>query len=258
MNALSKFVAGTGRVEPTADGWHLHLRPATTYSDAQLDDTRGRPRRDLPHRPPTRLTLEARASSPSPGGTLGFGFWNDPFPAWGGEGGSARLLPASPRALWFFHSSSPSELPFSPNGPATGWTAASYSGPRLPAVLIAALGAAGFAGMAVPRLRAPMLRQYWRWFEGSQSPTLKGLDSWHAYEIDWREDAARFTMDGRVVLETDRVPAGPLGLVIWIDNQWAAISTGAGIRFGVLSSLPESWMEIRSLRIDGRTAVVGR
>jgi hypothetical protein len=249
---LTRYLAGKGRVEPTTDGWRLRLESAAGYSDAQLDDTSGRSRRELRHRPPIRLTLEARASSPSPAGTLGFGFWNDPFPSWAGEAGARRLLPGSPRALWFFHRSSPSEIPFSLGGPGAGWTAAAYHGPAVPGLVIAAMGAGALAGMSIPRLRAPLLRRYWRWFAGRQSLPLRGLDSWHAYEIDWREDSARFLVDDRLVLEAQLPGNVPLGLVIWIDNQWAALSETAGLRFGVLPSLHDSWLEVRSLRLDGQ------
>jgi hypothetical protein len=198
------------------------------------------------------LTLEARASSASPPGTLGFGFWNDPFPAWAGEAGAGRRLPASPQALWFFHASAPSELPFSPGGPASGWTAAVLRGPSVSGLVIAAIGAAGFAGMAIPGLRRPLLRQYWRWFSGHQSARVAGLEDWRAYEIDWREDAVRFRVDDRPVLESRLSHPGPLGLVIWIDNQWAALSATAGLRFGVLPSSPGARLEIRSPRLNDR------
>ena len=249
---LTRFLTGNGRIDPTTDGWRLHLGPATGYSDAQLDDTQGRWRRGLLHRPPVRLTLEARASSAEPGGTLGFGFWNDPFPAWGVQAGAKRLLPASPQALWFFYASPPSDIPFSADGPGSGWTAARFQGPALPGSVIAAMGAAGLAGMSIVRWRIPLLKMYRRWFAGSQSPLLGGLDSWHAYRIDWKKGSAYFSVDDRVVLETNTAPAGPLGLVIWIDNQWAALSASAGLRFGLLPSSEEAWLDVRSLQLNGR------
>jgi hypothetical protein len=254
---LRRYLAGDGRLEPTTDGWRLEVNPATGYNDAQLDDTRGRARGDFLHRPPVRLTVEARASSASPPGTLGFGFWNDPFPSWAGEAGAGRRLPASPQALWFFHAAPPSELPFSPGGPASGWTAAVLRGPPVPGPVIAAIGAAGLAGIAIPRLRRPLLRQYWRWFSGEQSARLTGLDAWRAYEIDWRDDAVQFRVDGLPVLDSSLSPPGPLGLVIWIDNQWATLSATAGLRFGVLPSSSGAWLELRSPRLNDRPLQLG-
>jgi hypothetical protein len=228
----------------------MALGPARAYSDGQLDDTRGRPRQALLHRPPLRLTLEARASA-TPGGTLGFGFWNDPFPSWAGEAGAGRHLPASPRAIWFFHAAPPCELPFARRGPATGWTGSTLRGPALPGVLVAGLGAAAVAGMALPPLRTHLLAVYWRWFAGAQSDTIEGLDRWRTYQIDWKEDVATFEVDGRTILASRCPPASPLGLVMWIDNQWATFSRRRGIRFGVSPSFEESFLEVRRVRLNG-------
>jgi hypothetical protein len=155
----------------------------------------------------------------------------------------------SPRTLWFFHASPPSDLPFSPGGPGSGWTASTLVGPRLPGLAITPLGVAAAGGMMVRALRPLVMRAYWRWMRGVQSPPLGGLDEWHRYEIDWEVRQARLSVDGRVVLEGPS-PPGPLGLVIWIDNQWAAFSRTAGLRFGVLPSLPPAWLEIRGCHLN--------
>jgi hypothetical protein len=248
---LRPFLAGSGIVEGTPDGVRLRLAPTSTYADAQLDDGRGRPRSRLLHAPPTRLTLEARASSASPAGTLGFGFWNDPFPTWAGEAGARRALPASPRAVWFFHASPPSQLPFAPDGPQAGWTAAAYRGPAVAPILLAPVALAGAAGMLAPPLRSPLMRLYWRIFTGRQSGPLGGLDSWHAYRIDWLEEGVRFFVDDRPALEAAVRVRGPLGLVLWIDNQWAALSAETGLRGGVLRTDSDEWLELRELRLNG-------
>ena len=58
--------------------------PAGRYTNAQLDDYHDQGGRLPRRRPftraaPMRLSLRARASRPDPLGTLGFGFWNEPF-----------------------------------------------------------------------------------------------------------------------------------------------------------------------------------
>jgi hypothetical protein len=249
---LGPFLAGSARMDAIAGGVRLSIRPQAGYSDAQLDDTHARSRREFLHRPPMTLSLEARASAPSPGGTLGFGFWNDPFPSWAGEAGARRWLPASPRALWFFHASVPSDLPFSPAGPGSGWTAAVYRGPALPDALVTPIALAGGAGMLLPPLRRSLMRAYWRLFEGRQSAPLTGLDTWHAYRIDWQDDRVNFTVDETPVLVADMRITGPLGLVVWIDNQWAALSTRGGLQAGLLTSRDDQWMEIRAARLNGQ------
>ena len=248
---LGIFIAGSGRVEATANGWRLLVSPSSGYSDAQLDDTQGVARHALPHRPPLKLSLEARASVSTPPGTLGFGFWNDPFPALVGEAGARRLLPAMPQALWFFYGSPPSELPFAAGGAGSGWRAASLRSPAWPGAVVAALGAAAFAAMLVRPLRRTLIDLGWRAAEGAQSAPIAGLDSWRLYEIDWSEERARFAVDDRTVLEASDPPTEALGLVIWIDNQWAAFSVGLGLRFGILPHAPEASLEIRSLRLNG-------
>ncbi len=255
---LSRFIVGAGKVEATARGWALQISPSSSYNDAQLDDTQGRPRRHLLHRPPLQLSLEARASSTSPPGTLGFGFWNDPFPSVGGQAGARRLLPALPRALWFFHASPPSDLPFSAVGEGSGWRAASLRSPAWPGPVVAMLGAALVAGMSLRPLRRAWIRQAWRIVAGAQSAPIAGLGAWQRYEIDWSRDQARFMVDGRVVLVAQNPPDGPLGLVLWIDNQWAAFSATAGLRFGIVPHAPEASFEIRDVRLDGNPIEVAR
>ena len=250
-SVLGKFTAGSGRVEATPNGWRLLVSASSGYSDAQLDDTQGRARRALPHRPPLKLLVEARASASSPPGTLGFGFWNDPFPAFAGETGARRLLPAMPQALWYFYSSPPSELPFAAGGAGTGWRAASLRSPVWPGAAVAALGAAAFAAMLFRPLRRTLIPLGWRAVEGAQSAPIAGLDSWRRYEIDWSVERARFSVDDRTVLEAVDPPTEALGLVIWIDNQWAALSVGAGLRFGIVPHAPGASLEIRQLSLNG-------
>ena len=255
---LGEYTAGNGRVEATADGWRLVISPAPGYSDAQLDDTRGRPRRGLLYRPPLHLSLEARASASAPTGTLGFGFWNDPFPSLAGEAGARRLLPAMPQAIWFFYASPPSDLPFARGEGGTGWRAASLRSPALPGVIVAMLGAAGFAGMGLQRLRPTLISLAWRAVEGTQSGPIAGLDTWRRYEIEWSEVRARFAVDGDTVAEASRPPHGPLGLVLWIDNQWATFSAEKGLRFGIVPQAPAASLEIRRFRLSGTPGEVAK
>jgi len=43
-------------------------------------------------------------------------------------------------------------------------------------------------------------------------------------------------------------PRPPLGLVIWIDNQYAAFTPDGKIGFGVLAN-DEAWLEIKELEL---------
>jgi hypothetical protein len=51
------------------------------------------------------------------------------------------------------------------------------------------------------------------------------------------------------VLETPISPRGPLGIVIWIDNQHAAYTDEGRVSLGVESNPEPAWMEARDLQI---------
>ncbi len=67
---------------------------------------------------------------------------------------------------------------------------------------------------------------------------------WHEYCLSWRQAAVDFQVDGQTVLQTEVVPVGPLGLVIWIDNQYAAFPADGRLRYGMLASEAEAWIEV--------------
>ena len=145
-----RCVAGGGEVEARDAGWRLRL-PSTTsklYSNAQLDDYQGRPRRAFPWRPPVTLTIRARFSHDAGElrGTAGFGFWNSPYP------GHGARLPALPRAAWFFFASPPSDMSLAAGVPGHGWKAATMDAQRPFFYLLAPTAPVGFVLMRFPRL----------------------------------------------------------------------------------------------------------
>jgi hypothetical protein len=54
------------------------------------------------------------------------------------------------------------------------------------------------------------------------------------------------------VLNTSVVPKSSLGLVIWLDNQYMALSPDGRIGYGMLPNLEPAWIEIRNLEINRR------
>ncbi len=74
--------------------------------------------------------------------------------------------------------------------------------------------------------------------------------SWHRYELDWQAERVIFTVDRQNVLDTATSPRGPLGLVIWIDNQFARLTPEGHIGFGTLNNPQPSWIEIADLSIE--------
>jgi hypothetical protein len=259
-------------VSRTADGWRLDIPagPRRAYRLAQVDDYMSLPRRAFPAQPPWTLSLRARLSAAHLPGTWGFGLWNDPFGFAIGFGGTARRLPALPNAAWFFHASEESclslqpcrcEPPFfggeatpSPAGrllrqksprsdtPANGFFAGTFLSPRWPSPLLAP------ALPALPLLALRPASRLLRRLAGSivrQDGCALNVDvtGWHAYSLRWQPEAVTFLVDGAELLRTPLAPRPPLGLVIWMDNQYAAWRPDGSLGYGTLENA-EAWMEI--------------
>jgi hypothetical protein len=234
--------------EIAAGAWRLVIPAgrAGQYRLAQLDDYRSLSRQAFPWQPPLRLTLEARASADNLPGTWGFGLWNDPF----GNGlayGGTRLLPALPKAAWFFFASEQNYLSFRNDQPAHGALAGVFRSPSLPVWPFLPL-----APLAVLLAVRPLARIGRRMAAGivREHAAALGLDvtRWHNYAIDWRSDGVIFSVDGQVVDESPVSPTGPLGLVVWIDNQYAAWRPDGRLGYGTLAG-PEAWIEVRGLAV---------
>ena len=243
---------GGGRVTNLdTDHFHLSLPPARSggYADAQIDDYRRLSRRSFPWNPPARMQLEARASTLHPQGTLGFGFWNDPFSLSLGQGGAARRLPSSPQAIWFFYGSPPHDLALAPGVPGSGWKAAVLQTPRIPSLALAPLALGAIALAQIPGLKRPIINKALKFADAEERLISQSLNEWHRYELEWLEQGARFSVDGQTVLQTAVSPPAPLGFVTWIDNQYAIVSPQGGFRFGVLPLADEQWLEIRGLEV---------
>jgi len=221
------------------------------YSVAQLDDTTALPRSRFRWAPPIEFRVTARVSAPDLPGTWGFGWWNDPFSLQLGLGGATRRLPALPNAAWVFHAASPNYLALRDDHPAQGLLAATFSSPRLPAPLLA-LGLPAAPLLMWP-CTARAVRSVARRFVYEDAAVLP-LDptQWHTYGLVWTEDVVRVTVDGVVAFSTPVVPTGRLGLVLWIDNQYAAFPPDGRLRMGS-SANPDAWLDVADLRLSRLT-----
>lgn len=260
-------------VEKTVNGYLLKIPEgdSSSYRFAQIDDYFGLPRRKFPHHS-LNLSLRAKASNISLPGTWGFGLWNDPFGMSLGFGGRRWQFPALPNAAWFFGASRENYLSFggrvalsgakSVSRPPTanGFLAQSFRSPKFHPLLI-------LAGLAFPFSRKMMRQLLGRiieedgielWSQGasSHSMTSKLVESkiaqsvdvtqWHAYRLEWSEKRVAWVVDDALVFESPVSPNPPLGLVIWIDNQFAAFTPEGKISFGVLKG-PEAWLEVENI-----------
>ncbi len=239
-----------GEITTLENGWHLHLAqegPAS-YRLAQLDDYATLPRSRFLWREQTTLSLRGRVSDPTLPGTWGFGLWNDPFTLSLGLSGMARRLPALPNCAWFFYASPHNHLSFARHKPASGFLAQTFSAPRLPGWLMAP------GALAVPLLFSRPISRILRAFAGKiihEDAHRLELDptQWHTYQLQWGKSRVEFAVDGQSVFETATRPRGPLGLVIWIDNQFAAWHPDGRLGMGTLPN-PPAWMEISHLSIE--------
>jgi len=234
------------------DRWHLELSPSPSdqppaYAVAQLDDYHGMPRSSFAWQPPLTMTMRARVSAENLPGTWGFGFWNDPFSFSLGIGGATRRMPALPNAAWFFYASPPNYLSFRDDLPAQGFLAATFRSPNIPPGLLALAGpglALGIFPWTAPLLRA-ILRRFIRQ-DAALIPAL-ALTDWHTYQIYWERESVIFTVDEQEIFNTPTVPLGRLGLVLWIDNQFAAFPPGGRIAFGSLPRPQTAFLELADL-----------
>lgn len=256
----ARTLAGVGRLASEAEGLRLTLDDATAdrYSNAQIDDYSGRRARRFLWRPPLRLAIRARASHAAASanarpraaegclrGTAGFGFWNAPLTL--AEGG-LRL----PDAVWFFAASPPSNMALVPGGMGYGWKAQVVHSQRWSALADApplALTALWARISGDERPAARWLARLTGASEQPLDPAHADLRVWHDYTLEWRPDVARFAVDGREVFAAPRPPAGPLGFVAWIDNQYAIATPRGELRFGALDCPPQ-WLELASVRIE--------
>lgn len=245
VNLRPNLTPASGVKPISPNGWRLEIPagPAGRYRLAQLDDYAALPRRSFPWKPPYHLDTRLRASAPDLPGTWGFGLWNDPFILSLGLGGGSRRFPALPNAAWFFYASSHNYLSFRDDLPARGFLAATFASPVVPASLLA-LGSLALPGFLVPLL-SQLLRRIVRQFV-RQDARLVAIDPtvWHTYGLDWQASQVTLTVDGEPVLETRVSPRPPLGLVFWIDNQYAALPPSGGLRYGFLASPEPAWIEI--------------
>jgi hypothetical protein len=67
--------------------------------------------------------------------------------------------------------------------------------------------------------------------------------------LQWRTDRADFWVDQTHVLTAPTPPAGPLGFVAWIDNQYAVVNGRGPIRFGVMETGAPQSLELEGLSI---------
>lgn len=239
---------GGALVERTQAGFLL-ATPAKrthTYANAQLDDTAGLRRSAFFHKPPLRLRLRARFSHAAADlrGTAGFGFWNDPF------GMSGTWPPALPQAAWFFFASPPSNIALAAGVPGFGFKAATLHAGRWQARLLAPLTVPLAAALNLPGVHRRLWPPLQRAAGIAERLLPPDLRAWNTYALEWRRDGVCFLVNDEPVLATPVAPTGPLGLVIWIDNQYLVATPQGRLAWGLTASAAPQWLEIADLSLE--------
>jgi len=263
----SNFTRGASVTPLESDAWRLEIPagPKGRYRLAQLDDYADLARRSFPWRPPVTLSLRARVSSPVSSidsgqipGTWGVGLWNDPFSLSLGFGGGTRRFPALPNAAWFFFASHENYLSFRDDKPAQGFLTQTFRSPHVPAPILAC-GGLGLPLLAWPWMARKLRSLFSRVIKEDsfvqetfhELGILEGLDvaHWHQYAIKWGLDRVIFKVDSQT-FETTTTPNGPLGFVVWIDNQYLSFPPDGRLSFGTLPNPRSERLEIDELRIE--------
>lgn len=242
---LTPRATPNARVDEIERGWRLSIPAgnADKYRFAQIDDYFGLKRKDFPHHSLT-LSLRARTSAFPLSGTWGFGLWNDPFGMSLGFGGNKFRLPTLPNAAWFFGASKENYLSFQYDNPANGFIAQSFRSPKFHPYLI-------LAGLAFP-FRKTQTRRYLSKAIAEDSFALSvNPTQWRSYQLEWSPKRVVWKVDNVQAFESSVSPNPPLGLVIWIDNQFASFTPDGKLAFGTLAN-DEAWLEIADLEISNK------
>lgn len=251
---LSRLQAGGGNVRQSEAGWRLELPAAKqrVYRLAQLDDYAGLPRNRLKHAPPWGFQVRARVSEQQLPGTWGFGLWNDPFGLSLGFGtGNPARLPALPQTAWFMFASPPNWLSLRDDPemvPANGFFAGTFRSPQVsswllaPALLALPLCTIRPVSRAFRRAAARIAQQ-------AAAPIKADVTQWHQYSMQWTQGNCKFSVDGQEILCSASSPRPPLGIVLWIDNQYAAWTPAGRLGYGMLPGTA-AWLDIADLAIQ--------
>jgi hypothetical protein len=224
MTDLNVIEQGDAEVTSAGGRWTLGVPPTSSadYSNAML--TTYRSRQDFSFVPYTRLELTAHLEGELHG-TAGFGFWNHPY------GLGLRL----PRAIWFFFSSRPNDMPLAMGVSGHGFKAAVFDAQRWLFYILLPATPIGLLLMRVPAL----YRRLWPVGQraiGVDEIALAAalLQVRRRYTIEWNEQDIVFMIDHEIVFSTRNVPRGKLGFVAWIDNQYAVVTPQGKFRFGLV------------------------
>jgi hypothetical protein len=224
------------------DGWDFILAESgEKYANAQLDDYRDIKRKYFLNTDNLSLEADICWGDQDLVGTSGMGFWNDPFLMTGWR------WPSLPVVAWFMMTGRDSNMKVgNENGSGlkaqviSAWSWSFFL--RLPLLLL---------GLVLGRFlgRNFFLDNFSRGIGLSEKTLSQGQSGWRNFRIDWTESGVEFFVDQKSVLRHSRPLTGPLGLVIWQDNQWLKFDPRQGVRWGTSKLDGSQTMKIRNIRL---------
>jgi len=216
----------------------IHGASAGSLSVAQIDDYLHLPRQRYLWQPPLRLNTRLRVSHPTGQliGTAGVGFWNNPMPLWG------TRMEVKPNWIWLYYASPQSTISIT-DGPTSGWKAS---------ILNAGTGGEAMLALSDRLMKLPGLgRTLSSMRMPAQENSLDKIDftSWRDLTIEWLEEEITFWVDGIVVLHAHLQVTVPQAFVVWLDNNYAALTSDGKFDIGSLAVVQEQVLELSHVEI---------
>ena len=135
-------------------------------------------------------------------------------------------------------------MSFTDDKPAQGFLAQTFRSPKFHPLLI-------LAGLALPFSRRTARKLLSKVIGEDSVAVSVDVTQWHEYKLEWGAKRVAWYVDDALVLESPVSPNPPLGVIIWIDNQYAAFTPEGKISFGVLEGEDE-WLEVEDIVISER------
>ena len=88
-----------------------------------------------------------------------------------------------------------------------------------------------------------------------EAPVPVEMTDWCTYTIEWGIETVQFSVTGADQGRTVPVlhalsPGGPLGFVMWLDNQYLVITPWGRLAWGLLDVKGRQWMEVDDLTLE--------
>lgn len=232
-------------IKNTEGTYRLTVNPneKKSYRNAQIDDYRNLKRKEFKWTAPLVFSCSAKLNCEDTfKGTLGFGFWNDPFLMTGWR------IPSLPQALWFILLSKPSSFPTSVKAEA-GLKAMSLNAKTITYLLCLPFQLLMMPFMTIKKIRDTYYPFFLRKVQANETPLNINLKEWHDFKIKWLKDKILFYIDGDSVAVHKLKLKSPQGLVIWIDNQYLSLKPNGILKWGSLALEHEQSLELKDVHI---------